>query len=534
MNGKTLKRNAVLGLGTLALVAGSAGAAVRYVNVAAPAGGNGTSWATAFPHLQDALAAAQSGDEIWVAQGIYFPDRNSVIPGGNGDRDASFNMKSGVALYGGFQGNETSRGQRSWISFPTVLSGDIFTTAQTDNSRTVVMANGVNSGAILDGFTVTKGYDSDGSSASQGAESAGAGMYISGGSPVIRNTVFSSNSSRGGAGIAAYFSSFTVQGCTFQNGWGDSRGGGIDIWQCSNIVIEDSVFKNNTAYYGGGIYGNSGTSGRIERCTFEGNLSVNGGGVSWAGFSNPVIRNCLFLKNRCDQISFYQTSFDGGAARNWCAGATYINCVFNGNWAKGKGAAVYDAGPSGSTSQQINCTYVNNNCRDGGVVASASGHVPQVRNSIMWGNMVTLFNGTVTVSTTAQQGIDLDPKFQDADGPDNIAGTADDDFRLQSDSPYIDAGDNAVVPAGTTTDIAGNPRFNPDLPTVDLGAYEYVVVLSFCEGDANGDRVVDFDDITAVLANWLSGGPIGDGNGDSAVDFDDITAVLANWLNACP
>jgi len=59
-----------------------------------------------------------------------------------------------------------------------------------------------------------------------------------------------------------------------------------------------------------------------------------------------------------------------------------------------------------------------------------------------------------------------------------------------------------------------------------------------CPGDANGDMVVDFDDITAVLANWLNnyapGTGLGDADGNGIVDFDDITAVLAQWLVPCP
>jgi hypothetical protein len=83
---------------------------------------DGSSWADAFVFLQDGLAVAQAGDEIWVAEGIYHPD-----PGGGstaGDRDISFMLLGGIGLYGGFSGSETDRGEADWDLHSTVLSGD--------------------------------------------------------------------------------------------------------------------------------------------------------------------------------------------------------------------------------------------------------------------------------------------------------------------------------------------------------------------------------------------------------------------------
>jgi hypothetical protein len=54
-----------------------------------------------------------------------------------------------------------------------------------------------------------------------------------------------------------------------------------------------------------------------------------------------------------------------------------------------------------------------------------------------------------------------------------------------------------------------------------------------CPGDANGDDIVNFDDITAVIANWLAAGPAGDANGDGVVNVDDINAVITNWQLSC-
>lgn len=61
-----------------------------------------------------------------------------------------------------------------------------------------------------------------------------------------------------------------------------------------------------------------------------------------------------------------------------------------------------------------------------------------------------------------------------------------------------------------------------------------------CVGDADGNRALDFVDITAILTNWGATGPagppgnIGDANYDGVVDFEDINSVLAHWGAVCP
>ena len=77
-----------------------------YVDLDADGSATGASWTDAFTTLQDALAVVSDGDQIWVAEGVYYPD----MGGGqiDNDRSASFRIPSGVALYGGFAGNETS------------------------------------------------------------------------------------------------------------------------------------------------------------------------------------------------------------------------------------------------------------------------------------------------------------------------------------------------------------------------------------------------------------------------------------------
>jgi hypothetical protein len=73
---------------------------IIYVDADAPGPTHdGSTWDFAYTDLQDALADADPGQQIWVAEGTYKP---SVEYGGSGDRYRSFQLKNGVALYGGF------------------------------------------------------------------------------------------------------------------------------------------------------------------------------------------------------------------------------------------------------------------------------------------------------------------------------------------------------------------------------------------------------------------------------------------------
>src|SRR5262249_27029851 len=117
-------RNAALVLAFLPLT-GAANASTIYVRSSATGANNGSSWAAAYPDLQSALAAAGPGDEVWVAVGTYKPTAGT-------DRNATFQLKSGVNVRGGFDGAELSPSERPADPDPqsadpatdTILSGD--------------------------------------------------------------------------------------------------------------------------------------------------------------------------------------------------------------------------------------------------------------------------------------------------------------------------------------------------------------------------------------------------------------------------
>lgn len=58
-----------------------------------------------------------------------------------------------------------------------------------------------------------------------------------------------------------------------------------------------------------------------------------------------------------------------------------------------------------------------------------------------------------------------------------------------------------------------------------------------CNGDADGDRMVNIDDLNMVLASWFTpqiSGTNGDVTGNGFVNIDDLNLILANWGADCP
>lgn len=125
---------------------------VVYVDHSASGSNNGSSWANAYTNLKTALNAASSGDEIWVAEGTYYPSATD-------NPNETFFMPCGVSLYGGFSGVETLRNQRNWDDHPTILSGEIGDPNDiTDNSNGMVSVPACNTPMVLSGFRITGGY----------------------------------------------------------------------------------------------------------------------------------------------------------------------------------------------------------------------------------------------------------------------------------------------------------------------------------------------------------------------------------------
>ncbi len=118
---------AALALAGAAVLASQANAgSVVYVDDDASAGGDGTSWSSAYKFLQDALANVGAATEIRVGQGVYTADRDEANPTGTGDKNATFQMINGVAIRGGYAGVVApTPDERDIALYETILSGGL-------------------------------------------------------------------------------------------------------------------------------------------------------------------------------------------------------------------------------------------------------------------------------------------------------------------------------------------------------------------------------------------------------------------------
>ncbi|WP_020602408.1 choice-of-anchor Q domain-containing protein [Spirosoma spitsbergense] len=242
-----------------------------------------TSWATATNDLQGAINSLCSSfpSEIWVATGLYKPSGTATDP-----RNNSFSMKNNIAIYGGFDGKETTLVARK-LTFPssTTLSGDIGKANDiSDNSYHVFSNSNLTNTAILDGFVITAGNDNGVGGGGMHNDGNGSGKVCS---PTIQNCYFLNNQSTGGGG--AMFNS------------GNDGGN-------SSPVLINCAFQGNSANYGWAIYniGNNGGNSNpiLTNCSFQKNLISSGGDGRGAiyntednGSSNPILTNCVFFDN---------------------------------------------------------------------------------------------------------------------------------------------------------------------------------------------------------------------------------------------
>ncbi|MBO9611678.1 MAG: T9SS type A sorting domain-containing protein [Dyadobacter sp.] len=255
--------------------------------VAAGALGEGSGWDDAIGSLSAALNAASgcSGiTEIWVKAGTYVPTSTPYNQVLFGVRHYAFYLLDNLAIYGGFAGTETALSQRNPGANQTILSGNLGSGDNSDNSYHTVVSVNNGPGAQLDGFVVRDG------------NANGTGI-----SPTIRGVSIPATE---GAGMVMYLSSAVISNCVIA---GNTAGQGAGLMLAGegiapgfrNCIISDNSATNGS---GGGIFNGYNTGATFLNCTVARNsATVQGGGVFNYLLSRPIFGNNAIWGNNSPQ-----------------------------------------------------------------------------------------------------------------------------------------------------------------------------------------------------------------------------------------
>ncbi len=405
-----------------------------YVDSSITASGNGSSWATAYKELRDALIVAGNDvsiSEIQVAKGTYKPtDDNNV--------DSAFAIyRSNLKIYGDYP----SGGGVRDINANKVNLSAIEPTPGFRTRHLFVIA-GITAGAdsiVLDGLTFSNGYANweSGSHVYNGEiiyANTGAGLCLqnnwSGCNIAVRNSIFTNNtansgaciysystgslhidncsfnSNRGlggldagvysyGAGLYNYQTNTRVSNCSFSNNNFNRSGIGIGIYNenASIIVINSSFNRNTGPSEGAGIANMNGASADISYCTFTDNVSEASLGPLGRGSG---------IYNSASAINLHHSTFlrdtshsDGALLLESSVSANINNVSFIKNYnitTNINGGCISNVACNPVIS---NCLFAMNTAAKGGALYNSAGASPIVSNCTFYKNLADYFGGAI-------------------------------------------------------------------------------------------------------------------------------------------
>jgi len=217
-----------------------------------------------FSVIQDAIDYALDGSIIIVADGVYT---------GEGNRDLDFKGKEIILRSVNGPDNCTIDCQGSAAE---THRGFHFHTGETANS-------------VLDGFTITGGWCTE-----------GAGIFIEQCHPTIRDCIITGNvTTNYGGGVRLRYGGPTFLNCDISHNQSKFGGGVYDIYSTAAFI--NCLICDNVATSTGGALRSYDGDFSLVNCTLSGNTAPTGGGL-YVTQGDPVVKNSIIFWNLPDEI----------------------------------------------------------------------------------------------------------------------------------------------------------------------------------------------------------------------------------------
>ncbi len=372
------------------------------------------------PTIQQAINAAQNGDTVLVSPGTYNENIN-------------------------FQGKAITVASSQGPGVTTIDGGG--------SGSIVTFTSSEGATSVLKGFTITHGSASFG----------GGGIEVGSASPTIINNRIINNTACNGAGVELSFSSAVLRSNIISNNAqagcsGGIGGGGLSIGGAGNAQIIGNVISNNSmGVDGGGIALFAAGTPTIQANMIIGNIAgQTGGGISMFNFSDALIVDNLIINNQAAA---------GGGGVAWLVpsgnrGPLLVNNTIANNTSSQPGSAIFGDGFDSQTNL-VNNILIGKTGQTAVVCGNFAGETPIFDFNDVLSPQSSAYGGICSDQTGTSGNISADPRFVNP-----VANN----FRLQTGSPAIDAGDNSA-PSLPAKDLDGFPRIQNG--TVDMGAYEF-------------------------------------------------------------
>jgi len=498
-----------------------------------------------YPTIQQAIDAAQEGDIIQVAEGIYkeliIINKWVTLQGGWNEefskRDASkyktilkpsengwiitvslhtWNEErlviDGFVIDGGNKSNinketiqELSYGAQ--IPYPPVrYGGGIYITVDPD--RETAAGHIFIKNNIICNNNLQEVFDNPYAS----NMSSGAGIYVeSGGCQIfiLNNEIYNNFASHSGGGLTIIpWTGYVelIDNKIYRNS--SQTGGGVYLSPYQPglplvIKLEGNQIYKNHADYGGGIYAEASDHETINICHnyIHSNIGDNGGGIFAQAELNGNIR---ISANR-----IYTNYGAGGGAFLYAESGfvTFFNNLVYENNSPSYGGGILVTTLFKGYAAVFNNTFYHNLCEEfarewggGGIAAWIYQEAKIIiSNNILWKNSDDLYEGASGIIKVGQLWIEgstsgsieiINCDIEDGDYAGENGNISSDplfvdpengDFHLQLGSPCIDSGTSKYVPS---TDIDGESR--PQGSDPDIGADEYSPYSSLIDTDNDG------------------------------------------------